>query len=137
MTWKATLATVIPLAIMTAIGIALLAQGDTEAGRGTLCVGVIAAAVSGSSFIYQVERWSLLRQSLMHIGIMLVTVFPALLLTGWYDLSTAGGWWAAIGTYAAWGIGIWSVMYVITSLLEKRRRRGGDHSPGDQVPAAG
>lgn len=66
----------VPLVIMGVIGAALLAQGDTSNGRSTLAVGVIIAATSGTSVLYQLEQWKLSFQSLIHFGIMLVTVPP-------------------------------------------------------------
>ena len=125
MLWKVLLATAIPLAIMTSIGLYLLSNGESSDGRSVLCVGVIAASVSGSSFIYQVERWPLKRQSVIHLGLMLVTVLPALLLTGWYDLGTAGGWWGAVITFVAWGIGLWTVLYLIFTWVNRRKARRG------------
>ena len=77
--FKALLAAGIPLVVMTAIGVLLISQGDHANGRSTIAVGVIATAVSGSARVYQVPTWSLRRQSLTHLGIMIVTVLPALL----------------------------------------------------------
>ncbi|MCQ9367229.1 DUF3021 domain-containing protein [Brevibacterium sp. 50QC2O2] len=133
MIWRILAATVIPLGIMTAIGLYLLSQGEVADGRSVLCVGVIAGAVGGSAFIYQIERWSLLRQSLLHLGIMLVTVLPALLSTGWYDLGTAAGWWGAVVTFAIWGIGLWSILYCVFKLIDRRRaRRESQYPEGSQ-----
>ncbi|MGO2634636.1 MAG: DUF3021 family protein [Galactobacter sp.] len=123
MAWKVVLATVIPLAIMTAIGLYLLNTGETSDGRSVLCVGVIAASVSGSAFIYHVERWSLKRQSLMHLAVMAVTVLPALLMTGWYDLNSAHGWWGAVATFAIWGAGLWTILYLVFTWLDRRKAR--------------
>ncbi|MGO1524123.1 MAG: DUF3021 domain-containing protein [Nesterenkonia sp.] len=122
---KAALLTLIPLAIMTAIGLSLISQGDTSDGRGTVVVGVIIAAVMGASVIYQIERWSLRTQSLVHLGIMVVTVLPALLLSGWFPLDTLWGYLAVIGVFTAVGVVLWSVFYLISTRLEARRARQG------------
>ena len=122
---KAALLTLIPLAIMTAIGLSLISQGDTSDGRGTVVVGVIIAAVMEASVIYQIERWSLRTQSLVHLGIMVVTVLPALLLSGWFPLDTLWGYLAVIGVFTAVGVVLWSVFYLISTRLEARRARQG------------
>lgn len=127
---KATLLTGIPLLIMTAIGLALIAQGKLVDGRSTLAVGVIVAAVAGSSVIYQVDRWSLRKQSLLHFGIMLVTVLPALFLSGWFPLDTARGYIAVIGMFLTAGAVFWAVLYFIfTRLVARKPKAPGRGSP--------
>lgn len=120
--WKVLLATALPLLVMTAIGLALLAQGDETGGRGTLVTGVIVAALGGSSFIYRIDGWSLRKQSVAHFAIMLVTVLPALLLSGWFDLSSMTGWWVAITVFVLWGAGLWAVFYLVFTIGERRRK---------------
>lgn len=118
---KAALLTAIPLVVMTAIGVALLAQGKAEDGRSTLAVGVIVAAVAGSSVVYQVERWPLRTQSAIHFAIMLVTVLPALLLSGWFPVDSARGVLAVFGIFLVVGAVIWTVMFLIARAVERRR----------------
>jgi len=113
----------IPLVIMGGIGLLLLAEGDTANARSTFAVGVIIAAVSGASVIYQVERWSLPKQTLIHFALMAVTVFPAILLSGWFDLSTGVGWLLALGVFALSGAGLWTIFFVIFAILDRRRNR--------------
>ncbi|WP_083283520.1 DUF3021 family protein [Humibacillus sp. DSM 29435] len=57
--------------IFGVMGIALLLEGDSSTARSTFAVGVIVAATSGTSVIYQVERWNLSAQSAIHFTIML------------------------------------------------------------------
>ncbi|MFV9425178.1 DUF3021 domain-containing protein [Microbacterium sp. S1037] len=111
----------IPLVIMTAIGIALFAQGKSDDGRATLAVGVIAAAVSGASVIYQIETWSMRKQTLVHFVIMGVTVLPALLLSGWFALDTPWHYLAVIGVFLGVGVLLWAFFFVLfTRILPKR-----------------
>ncbi|MFV0435488.1 MAG: DUF3021 domain-containing protein [Leucobacter sp.] len=114
---KATLLAGIPLLIMTSIGIVLLAQGKSEDGRATLAVGVIIAATAGASVIYQVDRWTLRKQSFVHFAIMLVTVLPALLFSGWFPLGNAWGYVAVVGTFLGVGIILWTAFYFIFTKL--------------------
>lgn len=113
----------IPLVIMTGIGLALLAQGQESNGRSTLAVGVIVAAVSASSVIYQIDRWTLRRQTAVHFAVMVVTVLPALFFSGWFALDSVGGVLAVIGTFLATGAILWALFYAIARVVERRSGR--------------
>lgn len=118
---RATLLAGIPLLILTAIGIALFVQDKPADGRATIALGVIIAATAGASVVYQVERWSLRKQTLVHFAVMLVTVLPALLASGWFPLDSAWGYLAVVGVFLATGIVLWTVFYVIfTRLVPKK-----------------
>ncbi|MDN5685970.1 MAG: DUF3021 domain-containing protein [Brachybacterium sp.] len=119
----------VPAVIMTGIGVALLAEGEVEDGRSTIAVGIIVAAVAGSSVIYEVERWGLLRQSLVHVGVMVVTVLPVLLLSGWFPLDTVRGFLIVIGTFLLAGAVLWSMMFLVfTALVPAVKRLGSTRS---------
>lgn len=109
----------IPLLIMGSIGGSLYVQGDAENGRSTLAVGVIIAATCGASMIYQVPNWSLFQQTVVHFSIMLVTVLPAMLLSGWFDLSVATGWLMAAGLFLLTGIVLWTVFFTVFKFIEQ------------------
>ena len=106
-----------PRVIRTAIGGALLIQGQPADGRSTLAVGVIVAAVSGGTVIYRIDRWSLPKQSLAHLALMAVTVLPALFLSGWFPLDSAAGVLAVIGILAATGAVLWTAVYTAFRLI--------------------
>lgn len=112
---------VIPLVLMSVIGAFLLRDGQLADGRSTLAVGVIIAAVSASSVIYQVDRWSLMRQSLTHLVLMLVTVLPALLLSGWFPVDTVGGVLLVVAVFALVGLTLWSSLFLIMRFVERRQ----------------
>lgn len=111
---KAALLTLIPLIIMTVIGVTLFFQGSTDDGRSTIAVGVILAATMGASVIYQIEQWPLRKQSLAHLGVMAVTVLPALLLSGWFPLDTPWGYFLTLGLFALTGAILWLTFYAIS-----------------------
>lgn len=117
---KAVLRAGIPLVIMTAIGVALLFQDKAADGRATLAVGVIVAAVAGASVIYDIAGWSLRKQSLVHLALMFVTVLPALLLSGWFPLDSAGDYVAVIGAFIAGGAILWALRYLVFGRLVPR-----------------
>lgn len=118
---RAFLLGVIPLVGMTSIGIFLLHDGQAAEGRSTLAVGVIVAAVSASSVIYQVEGWSLWRQSLAHFLVMSITVLPALLLSGWFRADTLAGVLLVVGLFLLVGLVLWSALFLIIRTAEGRQ----------------
>ena len=119
---RAVLLAGIPLLVMTVIGVALIIQGQPAEGRSMIAVGVIAGATAGASVLYQVERWSLFAQSAAHFGIMLVTVLPALFLSGWFPLETAADCLVVIGVFLFTGAVLWTVFYLVFAQLIPRLR---------------
>jgi len=107
---------------MTSIGVFLLRDGQTADGRSTLAVGVIVAAVSASSVIYQAEGWSLRRQTLAHFVVMAITVLPALLLSGWFRLYALTDVLLVVGLFllVLVGLVLWSALFFIIRFLERR-----------------
>ena len=106
---------------MSAIGAYLLAAGQIADGRSTLAVGVIVAATAAGSLLYQVDRWSVTRASVTHFALMLVTVLPALLLSGWFPTDTAGGVLAVVGIFLATGLVLWTTLYLVMTAVERGR----------------
>lgn len=108
--------------VFAVMGIALLVEGDSTTARSTFAVGVIVAATSGASVIYQVDRWTLVRQSAAHFMIMVCTVLPALLLSGWFMLDRPQAYLAVIAIFLASGLAIWLVMFVVFGVILPNRR---------------
>lgn len=108
--------------IFGVMGIALLAEGDLPTARTTFAVGVIVAATSGTSVIYQVDRWKLSLQSAIHFTIMLCTVLPALFLSGWFTLNGPLDYLTVIGIFLATGLAVWLVMFFVFGVILPRLR---------------
>lgn len=51
-------------------------------------MGGIVAATSGASVIYQVDRWKLFPQTVIHFAIMMYTVLFALFWNCWFTLDS-------------------------------------------------
>lgn len=124
---KAALRAAIPLAIAIPIGLSLLLSGETVQGQSTFAAGVIVAALLAGSLIYQVEKWSLPKQSLLHFGLMVVTVLPALLLSGWFPLGTVADYLIAVAAFLASGAVLWTLMYFISTggVVQRIRKSDG------------
>ena len=105
---------IIPLIIMTIISIIMKYQGiDPFQVRGTFIVGIIIASVAAASVIYEIENWSLFKQSVIHFLIMLVTVLPCLYISGWYKLNSVLDYVKVFGIFLFVGIVLWTISYFI------------------------
>lgn len=105
---------IIPLIIMTTISIIMKYQGiDPFQVRGTFIVGIIIASVAAASVIYEIENWSLFKQSVIHFLIMLVTVLPLLYISGWYKLNSVLDYVKVFGIFLFVGIVLWTISYFI------------------------
>ena len=111
---KAILRGIIPLIIMTIISTIMKYQGiDSFQVRGTFIVGIIIALVAAASVIYEIENWSLFKQSVIHFLIMLVTVLPCLYISGWYKLNNVLDYVKVFGIFLFVGIVLWTISYFI------------------------
>jgi hypothetical protein len=112
---------IIPFTIMTVIAL-MLHYGDSGPGeaRSTFIVGLIVASVAGFSVIYDVERWSLTRQSAVHFGCMVVTVFPCLLLSGWFETGSMAAIFRILLIFLMVGVVLWGASYIIFGRLLSR-----------------
>jgi len=120
---KAIVRGIIPFVIMTAISILMHMQKiDPFQIRSTFLVGVIISVVASASVIYDIEKWSLRKQSIVHFIIMLFTVFPCLLISGWFDLNSTKDFVQVLGIFLLGGVFLWSIGYfVFGKLLSKWR----------------
>ena len=105
---------IIPFIIMTAISLMMKYQGvDVFQVKSTFLVGIIVTSVAAASVIYEIENWSLLKQSVVHFVIMLVTVFPCLLVSGWFKLNNILDYIKVFGIFLFAGVVLWSIAYFI------------------------
>ncbi|MBJ8325769.1 DUF3021 family protein [Streptococcus pacificus] len=109
---------IIPFIIMTTISIIMKYQGiDSFQVKSTFLVGIIITIVAGASVIYDIENWSLLKQSLVHFVVMLVTIFPCLLISGWFKLTNIFDYLKVFGLFLGVGVILWSIAYLILGKL--------------------
>lgn len=107
----------IPLAIMWGMALAQQLTNEPSGARSTFVVGVIVGAVAGFSVIYDIEAWSVLKQSLVHSGCMAVIVLPCLFLSGWFTIGGPLDVLVILGYFVMTGIVIWSIGYLVFGKL--------------------
>ncbi|RBP00850.1 DUF3021 family protein [Rossellomorea aquimaris] len=63
-------------------------QGSTDISNTFFFYGLIAFFLGLASVVYEIEKWRFLKQIMVHYLVMLLTVFPTLLLSGFYPLDS-------------------------------------------------
>lgn len=110
----------IPLIIMSGISLIMQWQNlEAFQVRSTFITGLIVAAVAAASVVYEVEAWPLSKQSLVHLGLMLVTVFPCLLLSGWFPVHGMADVLKVLGMFLLVGAVLWLIMFFAMTRLFK------------------
>lgn len=107
----------VPLLVLAGIAVALYVQQQNDDARSTLAAGVIAGAVLAASNLYSIRTWTLLRQSLVHLFIMAITVLPALFLSGWFPTETLADVALIIGVFLIVGGFLWLLSTALFGLI--------------------
>lgn len=118
---QAILRGVIPFIIMSVISLIMYYQKiDFSQVKSTFIVGIIVAVVAAASVIYDIEKWSLFHRSIVHFLVMVITVFPCLLISGWFELKSITDYLKIFGIFLLCGIVFWSIGYfVFTKIINK------------------
>lgn len=108
----------IPFVIMTGISLIMRAQElDSFQVNSTFITGLIITAVAATSVIYDIESWSIQKQSVVHFIFMLLTVFPCLLLSGWFPVNGIKDMILVLGVFIVIGALLWSIAYFVRTKL--------------------
>lgn len=112
---------VIPFIIVTGISLIMNFQKiDPHQVRSTFITGLIITAVAAATVLYEIDTWTLKKQSLVHFGVMLATVFPCLLISGWFPTKSFVDVIKVLGMFLFVGVILWSVLYIVFSKIIKR-----------------
>lgn len=109
----------IPFTIMSGIALLLNDQEKYSDAKSTFFAGSIALFVGAASVIYNIDHWTLTKQSLVHFLIMLITVYPILLLSGWFTIVSV---WHALQVFLIFilvGLVLWSVMFILAKVFSR------------------
>lgn len=77
--------------------------------------GILGAASAASSVIFDVERWSLTKKTILHLLVMSISLFPISYICRWMPRSV----WGAL-SYFGFFLLIYSVVWVIQYYLIKK-----------------
>lgn len=109
----------IPFVIMTAISISVYFDSEQNDAMGIFLAGLIFTVVSAASVIYDLDHLSILQRSLIHFAAMLVTIYPILIISGWFNTSTFMDYVVIFIVFLFTGIAIWSIVMGVRKLLSK------------------
>ncbi len=108
----------IPFVIMSGIsGIMKIQNMDAFQIKSTFLTGIIITIVSSATVIYEINHWTLAKQSAIHFFIMLITVFPCLLFSGWFPLRSVIDFLKVLGIFLLVGLILWTISFLIFGKL--------------------
>ncbi len=64
-----------------------LSEVECISNKKYFLVGIIITLVSPSSVIYEIDHLTLTQQSIIHFFVMLITVLPCLIISGWFPFT--------------------------------------------------
>ena len=110
----------IPFIIMSILsGIMKFQRLDDYQVKSTFITGLIVTAVVAASVIYEVESWSLIKQSIIHFLSMLITVYPCLVFSNWFPNKAALDLVKIFGLFLIVGIILWPIAYILFGKILK------------------
>ena len=112
----------LPFVVMSAIAAFLNMQGNAEQARGTFCAALIALFVGAATVIYQIDSWRLTKQSVVHFLLMLLTVYPTLLFSGWFEIDSLIDALHVLLIFLFVGLVLWSIFFLLNKFLERTHR---------------
>lgn len=87
---------------------------DPTQSKSTAIVGTIVGITLCTIPVYDIDTWSLLKRSLLHFVIMLVTVLPLLLWSSWFPPLLA------VAVFLAFGLMGWMIGYTIYQIQSRK-----------------
>ena len=90
---------------------------DPTQSKGTLISGLIAAITIVTIPIYDINKWSLSKRSFVHFLIMVATVLPLIVWSGWFSPIMS------VFVFLLFGLVGWTIGYVVN----KRQYKNSNH----------
>lgn len=110
---------VIPLVFLLIISLGTKLQGAVDISNAFFFYGVIAFFLGLTSVIYQINQWNFSKQIIAHYGAMLFTIFPTLLLSGFYPLNSFADLVKVYLEFNMVGIILFFSTYLLFKLIRK------------------
>ena len=107
----------IPFIIMGGIALLLNYQEKYSDAKSTFFASLIVFFVGAATVIYNIDHWSLTKQSVVHFLIMLITVYPILLLSGWFTIASVFDALKVFLVFVLVGVILWIVMFILAKVI--------------------
>lgn len=108
----------IPFVIIEAFALALYLQGETSESKNLFFGGFVLLILGSTTVIYNIDQWSLTKQSAIHFSLMLVALFPIFLLSGWYPVTSLQDILQVFAIFLASGLVIWTIMFTLAKIFK-------------------
>ena len=87
--------------------------------RSVIFGGLIGMILAASSVIYDMDGWSVKKQSVIHFITMAITLLPCLIFSGWYTLKTFTDLMVLLGSFLLSGLALWLFFYFLFTRVIK------------------
>lgn len=114
---------IIPFLVLLIISLWNRLQGAVEESSIFFFYGVIAFFLGLTSVIYEINQWTFSKQIIAHYGVMLITVFPTVLLSGFYPLNSFADLLKVYIEFNLAGIILFFSTYLLFNLIRKFNNR--------------
>lgn len=94
-------------------------SGDMKLFRTLLAVTIMASSMAAFNVMYEYDIWSVKKKIFLHTIAMFITVYPALLISGWFDTSQVSGYLIALLSFISFGILFASVAFLVSKFILK------------------
>jgi hypothetical protein len=108
----------IPFVILEIFAVALYFQEKYADSNDLFWGGFLILTLGAATVIYNIDNWSLPKQSIAHFSIMFLTVYPILLLSGWYPVTSFVDAFSVFITFLISGVVIFSVMLTLAKIFK-------------------
>lgn len=108
----------IPFILLGTVAVLLGFQNKTMEARGTFFTALIVFIVGASSIIYDIPQWGLVKRSTFHFMLMLITIYPILLFSGWFPLHTFKDGLIVLGIFLLVGLFLWTLFFTLATIFK-------------------
>ncbi|MGH1649516.1 DUF3021 family protein [Enterococcus gilvus] len=109
---------VVPLIIMSTIAFILKRQNKASEAKGTFYSALIVFFVSFATVIYNIDQWSLFKQTSLHFLIMSITIYPILLISEWFPTKTIKDRSIVFCYFLFTGVILWSLFFLLNEIIQ-------------------
>ncbi|WP_414050716.1 DUF3021 family protein [Macrococcus animalis] len=108
--------------VLVCMGISLyfsMQSGDEKQTQSILAATIISVALAAFSVIYDYDVWTVKKKIIAHTICMLFTVYPTLIISGWFDTSQPSGYLTALLSFVIFGVIGASIGYLVSKYVLK------------------
>lgn len=91
----------------------------TNNAKASLFYGVILLFLGMASIIYEIKKWSFKKQIMIHYLMMLITIFPTLLVSGYFPLNSLQDLVMIFIRFNKTGLTLFVVTFIISYIRRK------------------